>query len=153
MKDLKINIKERLLGGNYFCEYLRSSQGWIIWDKENGKSNFADCELIWTSFDKATRLYKYLWNGMLQKNMGKRREKRKHPTQKPIELIMKILLEYGETKENDLILDCFLGSGTIAVACEKLGRRWIGIEIGDKYCEIAKQRIEQEANQIKMDFK
>lgn len=90
---------------------------------------------------------------MLQKNMGKRREKRKHPTQKPIELIMKILLEYGETKENDLILDCFLGSGTIAVACEKLGRRWIGIEIGDKYCEIAKQRIEQEANQIKMDFK
>ena len=56
------------------------------------------------------------------------------------------------SKKNELFLDPFLGSGTTAVACEKLNRRWIGIEISEKYCEIAKQRIEQEANQYKMEF-
>ncbi len=73
-----------------------------------------------------------------------------HPTQKPIKLI-KSLLEIHSNK-NNLILDPFLGSGTTAVACEKLGRRWIGIEISEKYCEIAKQRIKAEANQFKMEF-
>ena len=45
------------------------------------------------------------------------------------------------TKENDLILDPFLGSGTTAIVCEKLNRRWVGIEIDSKYCEIARERI------------
>ena len=50
----------------------------------------------------------------------------------------------NSSNENDLILDSFLGSGTTAVACKHLKRNFIGIEISDKYCEIARQRLRQE---------
>lgn len=69
-----------------------------------------------------------------------------HPTEKPVKLIIEIL----KAKPSKICIDPFLGSGTTAVACEKLNRRWIGIEISEKYCVIAKKRIESEANQIKM---
>jgi len=52
------------------------------------------------------------------------------------------------SQENDLVLDSFLGSGTTAVACEQLNRRWIGIEINPEYCEITKQRILKEIGGI-----
>jgi DNA modification methylase len=71
-----------------------------------------------------------------------------HSATFPVEIPEKLTTFFS--KENDLILDTFLGSGTTAVACERLNRRWIGIEISEKYCEIAKKRIEQEYNQIKM---
>jgi len=73
-----------------------------------------------------------------------------HPTEKPINLFMEQIIDL--TNQNDLVLDPFLGSGTTGVACEKLNRRWIGIEISEKYCEIAAKRIEQEARQGKFDF-
>ena len=69
-----------------------------------------------------------------------------HPTQKPINLFIQII---GFNVE-DLILDPFLGSGTTAIACERLKRKWIGIEIEEKYCEIAAKRIEQERKQLKL---
>ena len=71
-----------------------------------------------------------------------------HPTQKPVEL-MELFLNI-HSKVNDLVLEPFMGGGSTGLACEKLGRKWIGIEISEKYCEIAKKRIEQEARQIKM---
>jgi site-specific DNA-methyltransferase (adenine-specific) len=71
-----------------------------------------------------------------------------HPTQKPVDLIVYLLRNFSDNNFN--ILDPCLGSGTTAVACEKLGRRWIGIEISEKYCEIAKQRIKNEADQFKL---
>lgn len=77
---------------------------------------------------------------MLQEDM-KNKEFREHPTQKPVELMKWILLNYS--KENDLILDPFLGSGTTAVACQNLHRNFIGIEISPEYCEIAKSRLRQ----------
>ena len=69
-----------------------------------------------------------------------------HPTQKPKLLLIKIISQQDET----LILDPFLGSGTTAIACERLNRRWIGIEISEKYCEISAKRIESEASQLKL---
>ena len=71
-----------------------------------------------------------------------------HPTQKPVTLMARFLEIHS--KENDLVIDPFLGGGTTAVACEKLNRRWVGIEISEKYCEIAKHRIMAEANQGKL---
>ena len=71
-----------------------------------------------------------------------------HPTPKPIGLIIQIL----KPKPSDITLDPFLGSGTTAIACEKLGRRWIGIEISEKYCEMSKRRIKAEADQKKLFF-
>jgi len=64
-----------------------------------------------------------------------------HPTQKPLELIKYLIKTYS--KENDIVLDPFMGSGTTGVACKELGRRFIGIEINEKYFEIAKRRINQ----------
>jgi len=71
-----------------------------------------------------------------------------HPTQKPIALLKYLIKTY--TNKNDLVIDFTCGSGTALVACEKLGRRWIGIEISEKYCEISKKRIKQEADQLKL---
>jgi len=78
------------------------------------------------------------------------KERTSHPTQKPLKLFMH-LLEIHSNK-NDLILDPFLGSGTTAVACEKLNRRWIGIEMNPEYIEIAKKRIEEETKQGKLNL-
>jgi DNA modification methylase len=73
---------------------------------------------------------------------------KEHPCSKPINAWLWLVNKgsmLGET-----IFDPFFGSGTTGVACEKLNRRWIGIEISEKYCEIAKKRISQEANQMKL---
>lgn len=68
---------------------------------------------------------------------------REHPTQKPIEVIADFIKV--SSKENDIILDPFLGSGTTAVACKQLKRNYIGCEISSKYCEIAKKRLQQDS--------
>jgi site-specific DNA-methyltransferase (adenine-specific) len=71
-----------------------------------------------------------------------------HPYPKPISLIGKLIIHWS--KENDKVLDSFLGSGTTALSCERLNRRWVGIEIEEKYCEIAAKRIENERKQLKL---
>jgi site-specific DNA-methyltransferase (adenine-specific) len=71
----------------------------------------------------------------------------RHPTEKPIKLITEMLGDM--TKEEDLIYDPFMGSGTTAVACERLNRRWIGSEISEEYCEVARERIKRERDQLK----
>jgi len=136
----RVSKNQIIFGGNYFIEYLKNSPCWIFWDKDNQESFFADGELAWTSFKTRTRKFKWRWFGMLQEDM-KNKEFREHPTQKPVELMKWILLNYS--KENDLILDPFLGSGTTAVACQNLHRNFIGIEISPEYCEIAKSRLRQ----------
>lgn len=71
-----------------------------------------------------------------------------HPTQKPVEVIEKLIRD--STKEGDLILDCFMGSGTTAVAAKRLNRNFIGFEIQEKYVEIAEQRLKQVHKQIEL---
>ena len=139
----RISKNQIIFGGNYFTDKLSSSGCWIIWDKrvEDKYSNdFADCEMAWTSFKKPSRIIRYLWSGMLQGNM-QAKEKRQHPTQKPTEVIRKILNDFSEP--NQTILDPFLGSGTTAIACQELHRNFIGIEISPEYCKIAEDRLKQ----------
>ncbi len=69
-------------------------------------------------------------------------ERWQHPTQKPLELIKKLVLIHSN--KNDLVLDPFMGSGTTCVACKELNRKYIGIEIDKKYFNIAKKRLAQE---------
>jgi site-specific DNA-methyltransferase (adenine-specific) len=146
---LKISKNQIIFGGNYFVEYLKNSSCWLVWDKDNGKSDFADCELAWTSFKSAVRIFKYRWHGMLQGNM-KQKETRYHPTQKPVPLFEWCLTNYS--KQNDTVLDPFAGSGTTAIACIRLGRKYILIEKEEKYCEIAVRRIESELDQTTIDL-
>ena len=79
----RVSDNQIIFGGNYFIEYLTNSSCWIVWDKINGKSDFADCELAYTSFKTAVRQIRYMWAGMLQGEMHNK-EHRIHPTQKPI---------------------------------------------------------------------
>ena len=73
------------------------------------------------------------------------KSKCEHPCPKPMALLMSLIEDFSSIGQ--CVLDPFLGSGTTAVACERLNRRWIGIEIEEKYCEIAAKRIEQEVKQ------
>ena len=124
-------------GGNYFG--LPASSCWLVWDKNNGKTDFADCELAWTNFKKAVRIKKYTWQGMLQENM-KHKEKRVHPTQKPVP-IMEWCLTHAPTAQT--VCDPFMGSGTTGVACARKGLTFTGIEREPKYFDIACKRIDK----------
>jgi len=129
-----------IFGGNYFI--LPPAKCWLVWDKDNGETDFADCELAWTNMSKAVRRIKWKWQGMLQENMGAKKEEREHPTQKPLE-VMKWAVQ--QAPDDCLtILDPFMGSGTTLRAAKDLGRKCIGIELEEKYCEIAVKRLSQE---------
>jgi site-specific DNA-methyltransferase (adenine-specific)/modification methylase len=126
-----------VFGGNYFG--LPPATKWLVWDKKNDGTNFADCELAWTNLGGATRIIRHLWNGMARKNSETRNE---HPTQKPVDVMSWCIRQ--APKDVETILDPFMGSGTTLRAAKDLGRRSIGIEIEEKYCEIAVERLKQE---------
>lgn len=134
----RISKNQIIWGGNYFSEYLENSSCWLVWDKDNSTTDFADCELAWTNFKTATRKYKFKWMGMLQENM-KNKEKRFHPTQKPVALFQWILYNYSQPGMT--ILDPFAGSGTTAIACLETGRNYILVEKEPEYIEIINKRI------------
>ena len=127
-----------LWGGNYYG--LPSSSCWLVWDKDNGTTDFADCELAWTNMRRAVRKFKWKWQGMLQENMGDKKEHRVHPTQKPLALMRWCL---SLVPEAQTVLDPFMGSGTTLVASKLEGRKAIGIEINEAYCEAAANRLAQ----------
>lgn len=92
--------------------------------------------------------FKHLSNGKFATNIlsvpslkGSSKEKCGHPSQKPLELMQKLILMSSD--EGDVILDPFLGSGTTAIAAEDLGRSWVGIEKDSAYCQIAQKRLEE----------
>lgn len=129
-----------IFGGNYYdCP---ASKCWLVWDKENGASDFADCELAWTNLPKAVRRIRYMWNGMLRANGETRGD---HPTQKPIGVMKWAIGHLPEP--NETILDPFMGSGTTGVASVQMGRKFIGIEREERYFDIACKRIEQAQRQ------
>jgi DNA modification methylase len=128
-----------IFGGNYYdCPPAKC---WLVWDKMNGATDFADCELAWTNLPKAVRRIQYLWNGCMRAN-GETRDG--HPTQKPLG-VMKWCI--GHLPHGDTILDPFMGSGTTGVAAVQMGRDFIGIEREPKYFEIACRRIEEAQRQ------
>ena len=144
---LRVSKHQIIFGGNYFVEYLHNSPCWLVWDKNNGANDFADCELAWTNFKSAVRKYLWTWNGMLQHDM-KNKDVRVHPTQKPLKLFEMILSDYSN--ENDLILDCFSGSGTTAIACHNLKRRFICIERDTDYYNTSVERLKIAQSQLKL---
>lgn len=129
-----------IFGGNYYdCP---AASCWLVWDKENGSNDFADCELAWTNLPKAVRRIRFMWNGMLRANGETRGD---HPTQKPIG-VMRWVIGHLPTP-NETILDPFMGSGTTGVAAVQMGRKFIGIEREPKYFDIACKRIEDAQRQ------
>lgn len=127
-------------GGNYFLDFLPASDGWLIWDKrvDSGiRNTFADGEMAWCSFHTPVRIYHQLWNGMIREG---EREKRVHPTQKPIKMLGEILQDF--TKQDEIVLDVFGGSGSTLIACEQLNRRCFMMELDPHYCNVVLKRYE-----------
>jgi DNA modification methylase len=124
-------------GGNYFTDFLTPSMCWIVWDKEN-TGNFAYVELAWTSFNKAAKLYKWQWNGMIRKGDKNIEGKtRIHPTQKPVGLFGDIFNDF----EFKICFDGFIGSGSTMVASHQLKRKCYGMELDPKYCQLIVDRM------------
>lgn len=137
---IRISKNQIICGGNYFCDSLPISRGWVFWDKMGEGVSVVNNELIYTSFDVSIKTFQRC-HGLDKGFMVKDGSAGLHPTQKPVALIKWLVKTF--TNENDLILDPFLGSGTTAIACYDLKRRYIGIEKEPRYFEIAKKRIEQ----------
>lgn len=147
--DLMFSVSDNQLifGGNYYANILPPTASWVVWDKrcnDKFRNDFGDCELAWCSKGVA-RVFHFLYNGMVQDNM-KNKDERFHPTQKPLQLIMRLINYY--TKEGDLILDPLMGSFTTAVACYKTGRRFIGAELDKEYFEKGMARLNAERSQV-----
>lgn len=135
---LRVSKNQIIWGGNYFADLLPTSQGWLVWNKGQRDFSLADGELAWTSFDRALRIFDYSRAKALQ-------DGKIHPTQKPLQL-MQWCLEKG-SKEGNLVLDCFSGSGTTAVACHNLKRRFICVEKDFDYWKASCKRLEDHQRQ------
>ena len=127
-KILKLNIPSIIWGGNYFN--VPPSRCWLSWSKKDNMPTMSDFELAWTNLDKTSKEFYACRSGF----------DRHHPTAKPISL-MKWCLSF--LPDSQIILDPFMGSGTTGVACVKLGRKFIGIELDEGYFDIACKRIEE----------
>lgn len=141
-----INVPSILWGANNFTKWLPHSNGWLIWDKRKKIEEIAEkgwplgeAELAWTNVIGSTRVFRNLWAGLLRST---ERGAFYHPTQKPVEL-MEWCINFIQDKDL-VILDPFMGAGSLLVAAKNKGRRAIGCEIEESYCEVAVERLRQE---------
>lgn len=144
---MRVSKNQIIFGGNYYTEYLKPTNAWIIWDKigtYNLKNPFSDCEMAWTSFSFAVKKYTFVNMGFIA---GKdEKGKRIHPTQKPLQLFQAILRDF--TKPGDIVCDPFSGSGTTAVAAYKLGLEFICVEKEADYWKKSCQRLKETQQQL-----
>lgn len=121
-------------GANYFAQALPDGKKWLVWDKKRPEgTTFSDCELAWTNAEGGVKKYEFFWHGMMQEG---EREKRVHPTQKPVGLIEKIFSDY----KGEVVIDFFGGSGSTLIACEKTSRIARLMELDPKYCDVIVKR-------------
>jgi DNA modification methylase len=144
---LRFGSEHLFWGGNYFCSLLPDSPDWLIWikrpidmDFSTDKRSYSTVELAWTDFGCRTRFKSHVWDGGLRAGSEENRSFC-HPAQKPYE-IMAWCMSFSKT--HGTIFDPFMGSGTTLRAAKDLGRKAIGIEIEERYCEIAAKRMAQE---------
>jgi len=130
-----------LWGADYYRKYIPIGGSWMVWDKREGEnadkgfgSNF---ELLWSKQNHKRCILRYKWFGFF--TAGEKREYL-HPTQKPVEMLRQVISPY--CKDNGLVVDLFLGSGSTLIACEKTNRICYGIELDPIYCDVIIKRWE-----------
>lgn len=140
-----ISKTQVIFGGNFYA--LPPAKCWLVWDKVNGESDWADAELAWTNINGAVRLIRHQWAGMLRDS--ERNVSREHPTQKPV-AVMAWAIDKAKLQPNSLILDPYMGSGTTGVAALRAGHRFIGIERHEPYFNVACERVANAQRQEKL---
>jgi len=132
-------------GADYFAEYLanKNDGSWVVWDKrldESADKMYGSTfELCWSKAKHKREIARVKWAGIF--GMEKEDTKtRQHPTQKPVELVKWFFDKWGEP--DDIIADCFAGSGTTLVACQNLNRKCYAIEISPNYCSVILERMQ-----------
>ena len=128
----------------------KKATGWLVWDKQPGlmdadRTMTTPVEMALTNCWKGFRMVRCMWAGYMRDN-GEHRFA--HPTQKPQKVISYCINKASEL--GDTILDPFLSSGTTAYCAKKLNRKCIGIEIEEKYCEIAAKRCSQSVMRLEV---
>lgn len=119
-------------GGNYFP--LPPRRGWLVWDKIVRSFSSGHCELAWTTIDQPVRAFNFAHGELAS-------EGKFHPTQKPLTLMSWCIGFLPDSPGT--IADPFAGSGSTLVAAKRLGRKAIGVELEERYCEIAARRLAQ----------
>jgi len=137
----RVSKNQIIWGGNYFIEHLKNTRCFIVWNKENGTNNMADCELAWASFETSVRMY----SGHIFKGIGNSNYVTIHPTQKPTRLYEWIFDKYAS--EGDLILDTHLGSQSSRIAANKAGLDFVGFEIDREYFDNGNKRFKNFVSQ------
>ena len=138
----RVSKNQIIWGANYFVKHLtKGTKGWVVWFKGQIGLTMSDCELAYSSFQRATRVVNINRVDLLKQNTI-------HPTEKPIRLYQWLLDNYAE--KDDKILDTHLGSGSIAIACHNLGYDLTACELDKEYYDAAIKRIEQHKAQIRM---
>ncbi|HEL9623735.1 TPA: site-specific DNA-methyltransferase [Streptococcus suis] len=153
---LRVSKNQIIWGVNYF--QYDFGPGRIVWDKVNGESSFSDCEIAYCSTHDSVRLFRYMWNGMMQGKsiaeghiqQGNKRlnEKRIHPTQKPVNLYRWLVQKYA--KKGDKILDTHVGSASSLIAFEEAGLEYVACEKDKEIYQSALARLEEYKSQIKL---
>ena len=126
-----------LWGGNYFTDFLAPTNSWVIWNKRgstNIVNTFADGELAWSDIGFPARIHSQLWNGMIREG---EKDKRIHPTQKPINLAN---FCFDLLRDNKSVFDGFGGSGSTLIACEKTKRKCFMMELDPHYIDVIVSR-------------
>jgi site-specific DNA-methyltransferase (adenine-specific)/modification methylase len=136
-----------LFGANHYCSRLPDASRWLMWDKLDGLTSKraigfndqADGELAWSNLGGPARIHRQRWAGAMKSGEDKQ-TRRRHPTEKPVELMRWCIQQCPA----GVVLDPFMGSGTTLRAAKDLGRKSIGVELEERYCEIAAKRLGQE---------
>lgn len=132
--ELKRVSKNQIIwGGNYFLDYLGSTDGFIVWDKMNGTNPMADAELAWKSMGGTTRIFR-------MHHFSAGYEDKQHPTQKPMALYRWLVKNYA--KQGDKILDTHVGSASSLVVYEEMGFEYVGYELDSDYYRESCKRLE-----------
>ena len=137
----RVSKNQIIWGANYYPQHLFPSKGWIIWDKGQKGLTMSDCELAFSSFNRATRIFVCNRGALAQEGTI-------HPTQKPIKLYTWLLDKYAQKEWK--ILDTHLGSGSSAIAAHDMGYEFHGYELDTEYFEAASNRLKEHQKQLQL---
>lgn len=142
---LRVSKNVIIWGANHFIDRIPvNSKCWLVWDKQQPEGlSFAMCELALTTFDRSAKIFRYSASRQTAK------EKRIHPTQKPVALYHWIFKNF--TKPGDVILDTHVGSGSSRIAAYRMGLDFVGCEIDKDYYKAQEERFKEEClNEIRI---